>query len=371
MCMNRKECETNACGYMVLDTVACKRRLQRAADSLQRIYAGGKIGNIFKQQHKLVASPTRKRVFDTQVAFQTFSDVVQDMVTDRMTIAIVDGLELVQVNERQRQPGAIPAGPGNSLADAVVEGCACRQSGQVVTPRSRQDKGKRKGFAEEDIPFIPEYAAPVPGLGPTGKGRARGNPQAFISRFGHGLFGTARPAHFLQAFGAKPEHSVLQFGRKGNDEQARSNIGELCRRRVKRRQLIGLEGVGRRLRAQPGEETVDFLGRGRLAKRQNVAAVDQQDSGSLHQAKHFIEHFLDQNLIRLLVGEAAHDPGKQTSKTRTNDLLVPRLERGKPHRNQAAEQIQRLIDPLAKKVRLLAVAGDQPPKAAVHEQRQG
>ena len=77
-----------------------------AIGKAQRVFDAGRI---FDQDGKLVSSEPGRRVAGAKGALDAARDVHQERVTGRVAEAIVHGLEVVEVQEEDRQTPSIPA----------------------------------------------------------------------------------------------------------------------------------------------------------------------------------------------------------------------------------------------------------------------
>ena len=76
---------------------------------------------VVDDQHKLIAAQPRHGVATAQAARQARSHLLEQLITRRMAQAVVDELEVVQVDEHQRQVVAHARSTRYALRDAVVQ----------------------------------------------------------------------------------------------------------------------------------------------------------------------------------------------------------------------------------------------------------
>src|SRR5829696_2767170 len=102
-----------------------------AQDPLGEHAGGGQVG-VLGQDGELVAAEAADGVVLAQAAAQPSRDLAQQPVAGAVAEAVVDHLEVVEVDEEHGQAAAVPAGPGQGVPDPVVEQGPVGQVGQAV-----------------------------------------------------------------------------------------------------------------------------------------------------------------------------------------------------------------------------------------------
>ena len=92
---------------------------------------GGQVG-VLGQDGELVAAEPADGVVLAQAAAQPAGDLAQQPVAGAVAEAVVDHLEVVQVDEQHGQAAAVAARPGQRVADPVVEQGPVGQVGEAV-----------------------------------------------------------------------------------------------------------------------------------------------------------------------------------------------------------------------------------------------
>ncbi len=106
----------------------CFKRVQELIDhGLELIVALDRVD----QQHELVAADPREHVGFANVSRDPRRDLDQQRVADGMTVVVVDVLEIVEVDERQREAAVFALALENVL-DMLADERAFRQAGQLV-----------------------------------------------------------------------------------------------------------------------------------------------------------------------------------------------------------------------------------------------
>ena len=86
-----------------------------------------------RQKHgELVATDTRHEIGPSQTGSQQFPNLYQYPIAARMTMKIVNGLEIIQVDQQQRNRVRGACHPRKRRIDRLPETAAVRQAGQVV-----------------------------------------------------------------------------------------------------------------------------------------------------------------------------------------------------------------------------------------------
>jgi hypothetical protein len=92
-----------------------------------------------QHQQKLLATPARHHVAPAQLGLDPVREAPQHLVTARVTMFVVDALEVVQVDQRQRQRQLPARLAGGFCRELVEHGAAVGQTGQIVTRRQLAD----------------------------------------------------------------------------------------------------------------------------------------------------------------------------------------------------------------------------------------
>jgi hypothetical protein len=98
---------------------------------------------VLGQDRELVAAEPADGVVLAQAAPKPAGDLAQQPVAGAVAEAVVDHLEIVQVDEEHGQAAAVAARPGQGVADAVVEQRPVGQVGEAVVERLVLDAGRR------------------------------------------------------------------------------------------------------------------------------------------------------------------------------------------------------------------------------------
>ena len=91
-----------------------------------------RIGHIFNQHHKLVATESRHRVGRAQLSLQARRHFAQQNITGLMAQRVVDDLETVEVDEQYGQPAATALRQRQRVLQPLVEHHAIGQFGQPI-----------------------------------------------------------------------------------------------------------------------------------------------------------------------------------------------------------------------------------------------
>ena len=91
-----------------------------------------RVGNLLEDDRELVPAEARDGVALAHARRQARSDVLEDLVTDRVPKGVVDGLEAVEIDEQQREQPLLTAGGRQRLAQTIEQQPAVREPGQPV-----------------------------------------------------------------------------------------------------------------------------------------------------------------------------------------------------------------------------------------------
>jgi hypothetical protein len=99
--------------------------LDRHAFGLHRRQQAGV--EFLQDDDELVAAQTRHGIAFADAGFHARRDLDQELVADIMTQGVVEGLEVVEVEQHQRRRGAMPRAGGQRLAQAIEHQAAIGQ----------------------------------------------------------------------------------------------------------------------------------------------------------------------------------------------------------------------------------------------------
>lgn len=86
----------------------------------------------FEQHHELVTAETRQGVFSAQLTSQACGHLDQQGVANQMAQAVVDRLEMIQIDEQQRAQAALAILPVHGVLQTIEQQAAIGQAGQFV-----------------------------------------------------------------------------------------------------------------------------------------------------------------------------------------------------------------------------------------------
>ncbi|MCY1285441.1 hypothetical protein D9M70_343770 [compost metagenome] len=144
------DADTGADHQLVLaDDVAAVQALQQLVAHLGGQLAGlfRSVGQGLQQHHELVAAEARQGVLVAQAAGQARGDFPQQGVAHRVAEAVVDRLEVVQVDEQQGAAARFAQLAGHGVLQAVEEQAPVGQAGEFVA------EGQALDFALVALPF--------------------------------------------------------------------------------------------------------------------------------------------------------------------------------------------------------------------------
>ena len=110
-----------------------ERALEQALGDLDDLRA---LRDALQQDGELVAAEARGRVHAAQGRAQAVGDADEQLVAGSVAQRVVDGLEVVEVDERDGHDLVVPRGALQRLLDAVEEQRAVREAGQRVVQRA-------------------------------------------------------------------------------------------------------------------------------------------------------------------------------------------------------------------------------------------
>jgi hypothetical protein len=89
----------------------------------------------FGEYHELVTTDAGYRIGLAQTAQQAPADLDQQQVAGGVAVAVIDQLEVIQVDEQQGEAALLTMGLGDGLVDAVLQQEAIGQTGQAIMKR--------------------------------------------------------------------------------------------------------------------------------------------------------------------------------------------------------------------------------------------
>ena len=94
---------------------------ERVEDALGGLDRDLRIVDVLEQDRELVAAEARGGVGGADARRHALGHLEQDPVAGRVAEAVVDGLEVVEVDEQHGHPDAVAQRPRDRVADALVE----------------------------------------------------------------------------------------------------------------------------------------------------------------------------------------------------------------------------------------------------------
>ncbi len=92
-------------------------------------------GQVLADEHELVPRKSSDRVTRPQDAAEPLGDRDEDLVTDMVSVIVVDLLEVVEIGEQHRHQRAVAGGSHHRLVQALHQQGAVRQPGERVVER--------------------------------------------------------------------------------------------------------------------------------------------------------------------------------------------------------------------------------------------
>src|SRR5579864_3358649 len=127
--------DAEACLDEDLLAVEVERLVQELDDPLSHVCSILWPGGLLEQDRELVATEAGRRVGGTNARGQPLGHLQKNLVPGRMSEAVVDRLEIVQVEEDDRDTGVLTPRPDKGMADPLVEQRAVGQVGHRVVER--------------------------------------------------------------------------------------------------------------------------------------------------------------------------------------------------------------------------------------------
>jgi hypothetical protein len=130
--VGRRERGTGADGDRQLLARDHERPSQLFDQSIHEIHDFGKIGDIDESDGELVAARPRYDVALAQHRLNTGGNVAQHLIAATMVDGVVDFLEIVDLEAKDGDAGAIAMNARHGLGQAVAEGLAIGEAGQRI-----------------------------------------------------------------------------------------------------------------------------------------------------------------------------------------------------------------------------------------------
>ena len=111
------------------------RTSERVPDALGELTGGVGIGHVLEQDRELVTAEPRRRVAGAQAAAEALGRRHEEPVTGFVAERVVHGLEVVDVEEQDREALGAALRPLGRVLHAVAEPCLVRQAGELVVER--------------------------------------------------------------------------------------------------------------------------------------------------------------------------------------------------------------------------------------------
>jgi hypothetical protein len=99
----------------------------------------GAVGIGVRQRQRELVAPDSVRAIPGPCLSEDLRHTPEYLVTVRMTVAVVDELEVIDVQQRQREVIVVACGGSDGLRELVLEGTLVRKVGQPVAGGSLQD----------------------------------------------------------------------------------------------------------------------------------------------------------------------------------------------------------------------------------------
>ena len=113
-----------------------------------------------EDQHELLAAVAADHVARPQVRAERLGDAAQHDVAGGVAVGVVDGLEVVDVDERDRQRALVAAGALDLGEQGGQQRAAVRDAGQAVDGREVLGLGEGGGDAVDGPPRRPSRPLP-------------------------------------------------------------------------------------------------------------------------------------------------------------------------------------------------------------------
>ncbi len=111
------------------------RQRERVEDALGGVGGLLAVGDVLEQHRELVAAEARGGVGPADALVEAPRDLLQHLVARGVAEAVVDRLEVVEVEEDHREAALLAPAAGERVADALREQGAVGQAGDAVVER--------------------------------------------------------------------------------------------------------------------------------------------------------------------------------------------------------------------------------------------
>ncbi len=129
--MQRKNAGAHAGGRQEFPAFDLERLFERFHDPLDERHEVRFLGQRIQQEEKLVAADSRERVSRTDIVRHALCQRDEQRVSGRVAVVIVNLLEVVHVDEREREHAATPMLPYGSVHELRHQR-AVRKTGELV-----------------------------------------------------------------------------------------------------------------------------------------------------------------------------------------------------------------------------------------------
>ena len=129
---------------------AAERALcERRPDALGEVERAGRVG-AGQEEQELLPAPAAGEVGVADGRAEYGREAAENVVSDRMTVAVVHGLEVVEVGEHEREGGVEPLRTGDLRAERVVAVASVREPGEAVDEGLTLDDAMQARVLESD-----------------------------------------------------------------------------------------------------------------------------------------------------------------------------------------------------------------------------
>lgn len=98
---------------------------------------------VWQQDHEFLASPACQEIRNTQIAPHPSRELDQHLITRCMPMAVVDGLEVIDIEEQQGQGLLVSPGPRDFSRGGLLEVSPVPGAGQAIRRREQTQLGVR------------------------------------------------------------------------------------------------------------------------------------------------------------------------------------------------------------------------------------
>ena len=112
--------------------VELERTAERLEDALGGLDRRLRVVDVLEQDRELVAAEPGRGIGRAYARGDALRDLEQDAVADGVTEAVVDGLEVVEIDEQDGHSDAVAQRPCDRMADALVEQRAVGEMGYRI-----------------------------------------------------------------------------------------------------------------------------------------------------------------------------------------------------------------------------------------------